>query len=516
MIRYAIAGVLLAIGGVSTAIPDYHMLQQNSYYASRYAKWLSGARSRYLVHLFFAAILLTCCRWATPFVAAAAVFALVQVLRARSWQKRAIKPLVFTARVCRLLATNALLILGFSVVSVLWCRPLRIVAVVLATATPLTVLAVKAINEPIEAAVRRYYYNDARRILLRHKPMTVIGITGSYGKTSTKYALAALLQEKYNVCFTPGSFNTTLGVVRTIRERLKTTDDVFIVEMGAKQVGDIREICDLVQPDFGIITSVGEQHLETFKTLENVCRTKFELADAVKRKGGKMYLNMDCPPVAERAAEYDFVGYGHENGEVCVVEGASGRFGSSFTVTRGETALSLQTKLLGSHNIQNITGAVALAMDLGVSERDLRFAVSKLAPVSHRLEMKPFQKGSLLLDDAYNANPAGCLEAVRVLSTFDGCRKILVTPGLVELGEREEACNADLGRAAMDVCDVLVFVGKERSKPLMAGAETSERFNREKIFVVSSFQEAMSILSPLLQADCVVLLENDLPDNYSK
>ena len=155
-------------------------------------------------------------------------------------------------------------------------------------------------------------------------------------------------------------------------------------------------------------------------------------------------------------------------------------------------------------------------MDLGVSDRDLRFAVSKLAPVSHRLEMKPFRNGSLLLDDAYNANPAGCLEAVRVLASFEGCRKILVTPGLVELGQREEACNMELGRAAMDVCDMVVFVGAERSKPLMAGAEKSKRFDPGKVLVASSFAEAMQLVSPELQSDCVVLLENDLPDNYIK
>ena len=135
------------------------------------------------------------------------------------------------------------------------------------------------------------YVKDARRILESMPGLTVIGITGSYGKTSTKNFLHSLLSVKYNVLMTPESYNTTMGVVRTVRERLRPTHQVFIVEMGAKNPGDIREICDLVRPKYGMITSIGEQHLETFKTLDNIIKTKFELADAIPRRD--CLLNLD-------------------------------------------------------------------------------------------------------------------------------------------------------------------------------------------------------------------------------
>lgn len=517
----ALSCTFLAVGGLFSLLRELHMLQQNSYFASRYLKWVLHSRKKYVYHalilvLFVLAFILFGSSRPMAMTIGFGVWPLTMIPVWFRSRKKAIKPLVFTARVKRQIVTACVLLSAAGVLTVFVLEWMIYVLIVLSVLTPLTALLALWINAPIEAAVRRYYYNDARRILREHKPMIVIGITGSYGKTSTKYALTRLLEEKYNVCCTPGNFNTTLGVVRTIRENLRPTDDVFIVEMGAKKVGDIREICELVQPDMGIITSVGEQHLDTFKTPENVCRTKFELADAVARKGGRIYLNMDCEPERERAGGYDHVGYGHGEWDVRITEGTSDRMGSSFVLNREGRFLSLQTKLLGAHAVLNLAGAVAVAMDLGVSERDIRFAASKLTPVSHRLELKPFLKGSLLIDDAYNANPAGSLEAVRVLSCFDGYRKILITPGLVELGEREYACNADLGRAAMDVCDLIVFVGQKRSVPLMAGARESARFDESCVRVVSSFREAMDSVSGSLNASTVTLLENDLPDNYSE
>ena len=521
MIWTVITVALLAVGGVFFLLSELHMLQQNSYFASRYFAWLGGVWKRYIAHVVFAAGLFVDWYFVSvgrPYALTciAVIFALCVIPAFFRGQKKAIKPLVFTARVKRQIVTASLLLVALGTCGVLLHPAFLAAFFLLVTLTPLTAVLVLKINEPMEAAVRHWYYRDAKRILREHKPMTVIGITGSYGKTTTKYALARLLEEGHSVCITPGNFNTTLGVVRTIREHLRPYHDVFIVEMGAKSVGDIKAICDLVEPDLGIITSVGEQHLDTFKSLENVCRTKFELADAVNRKGGKIYLNMDCAPEAAHAAGYDFVGYGHGECDAVITEGVSGRLGSSFTVTKGERVLEMQTKLLGRHAIQDIAGAVTLAMDLGVSDRDLRYAVSQLAPVSHRLELKPYLKGSLLIDDAYNANPAGSLEAVRVLGGFEGYRKIIITPGLVELGEREHACNVDLGRAAMDVCDDVIFVGQKRSLPLLEGAKASDRYDAKRVSVVTSFKEAMAIITGSLDATCVVLLENDLPDNYSK
>ena len=252
-----IACVLLAVGGCFAAIGDYHMLQQNSYFISRYRKWLCGSLKKYVGRLAWVIVLLAASFNAILFLLACAAFAAWEVYISLAKQKKAIKPLVFTARVKRMMTTNALLLAAAGALSVFVSSYFLALMIALACFTPLTAVAVITINEPAEALVRRRFINDAKRILREHKPMTIIGVTGSFGKTSTKYALARILSEKYNVALTPGSFNTPLGVVRTVREKLKPADDVFIVEMGAKNVGDIREICDIVHPDECLITSVG-------------------------------------------------------------------------------------------------------------------------------------------------------------------------------------------------------------------------------------------------------------------
>lgn len=510
-----IAGVLLAVGGCFALSGDLHMLQQNSYYLSRYGRWLKGSLGSFVPRLCWVVVLSVASINMYVLVAASALFALVYALSAPKKQKKAIKPLVVTARVKRQFFTAAVILLGCAVGAYFWSYAVYL-SILFACVTPLTACIVKLVNEPVEAAVRQYFIADAKWILRKHKPMTVIGITGSYGKTGTKFALARILQERYNVAFTPASFNTPMGVVRTIREQLKPTDDIFIVEMGAKNIGDIKEICDIVRPDIAIITSVGPQHLETFKTLDNVARTKFELADAVRGKGGRIYLNVDSEPIAAKAGEYTCIRYGSKDADSVISDVTSGRYGASFTLTHKGESVTLQTKLLGAHNVQNLAGVVTVATDLGVSERDIRFAVSKLDPVEHRLQLKPFINGSLLIDDAYNANPAGSLAAVDVLASFDGCRKIIVTPGLVELGDKEYQYNFDLGKKAAQSCDEIVLVGEKRSIPLADGARSVEGFSEDRLHVVPTFKDAMTLLNGMTDSECAVLFENDLPDNYSK
>lgn len=213
-------------------------------------------------------------------------------------QKKSIKKLVFTARIKRLFAAAALILLICVLIYALFPGTLTgdffsVLAFSLAFISPLLCLLCRFVTAPVDKAVTRWYINDAKRILKEHKNLTVIGITGSYGKTSTKFILNRILSEKYNVVATPHSFNTPMGVVRTVREYLKPQTQIFICEMGAKNIGDIKEICDIVHPKYGIITSVGEQHLDTFKTVDNVFKTKFELATEVLNNGGEMFVNGD-------------------------------------------------------------------------------------------------------------------------------------------------------------------------------------------------------------------------------
>jgi len=517
---YLFASIILAaVSGLFSLTRQLQMLQQNSYFPSRYTGWLKdNIPSLNIVALFIVSVLFNYNFYLiqTIFVS---IVTVLNIISAIKLQKKSIKKIVFTGRIKRLFGCATiifvLLILAFalsqkariykSAVALIW---------ILAFASPLLTYICWAVTLPIEKAFSRWYINDAKRILKQHKNLKVIGITGSYGKTTTKFILTRILSEKYNVVCTPHSFNTPMGVVRTIREKLQPQTQIFVCEMGAKNIGDIKEICDIVNPDYALITSVGPQHLETFKSVDNVFKTKFELADAVLAKNGMVLANFDSDGINTRADSKSIISYGTGSSFTYTAENViSGRNGSEFNITLGEEKLKLTSRLLGMHSIVNITGAIGLAHTLGVSAEDIKYAVASLKPTEHRLEMKSSVKGSVMIDDAYNSNPEGCIEAVKVLGSFEGMQKVIITPGLIELGEKEYECNYNLGLEAAKICDIIIFVGKNRSKP-MTDAVNSTNFNTEKLFVASSFNEAMEIYSKFADNNTVVLLENDLPDNY--
>ncbi len=510
--------VIVALGGMFTFTRQAQMLQQNSYFPSRYLKWLREEmhlRKQILHLLFFAtAILLFFFGGSIAMISYSSFMLIFKIVRAKYLQKNSIKPLVYTARVKRQYLTLGVLYLLIIALDVVFPNPVFPVLIVLFSYMPyFSVLLIRLINAPIENSFTKWYINDAKKMLRSHPNLKVIGVTGSYGKTSTKYVLAEFLSQKYNVLYTPASFNTPLGVVRTIREKLRPETQIFIAEMGAKNVGDIKEICDIVAPDMGVITSVGPQHLETFKTIENVASTKFELADAVKQKDGKVFLNLDNEYINAKAESYPTVGYG-SNADISFKNVSYSPSGAGFDITYPNGEIHISTKLLGLHNVSNITAAAAVSLELGIKPQDIAFAAARLSPVSHRLELKPFLGGATLLDDAYNANPVGCIEAVNVLGQFEGFKKIIVTPGLVELGDKEYEYNYNLGMAAAEKCDVIILVGEKRAIPMKKAAE--DKGFGGALHVVESFAAAMNILRGICDRETAVLIENDLPDNYSK
>lgn len=518
-IFFLLSLILTALTGLFSLVKQFQMLQQNSYFPSRYFGWLRTNFSPLQIFIFF----ITSCFLAFSFFEGLAVFCLIVLLvtifLTIKQQKKSIKKLVFTGRIKRLFACVATVYLILILIYVIKPQlPLGVTCasllLLISIISPISAILGWAITLPIEKIFSFYYTRDAKRILKEHKNLKVIGITGSYGKTTTKFILTRILSEKYNVVCTPQSFNTPMGVVRTIREQLKPQTEFFVCEMGAKKIGDIKEICKIVNPDFALITSVGAQHLETFKTIGNVFKTKFELADAVKRKGNKAFVNGDSAEILSRIFPSDFEVYGTNSDFDYTAENISyGKYGSEFDIVLGDEKIHLTSRLLGLHSIINIAGAAALAYSLGVSAEEIKYAVSALKATEHRLELKTSVAGSLLIDDAYNANPEGSLEAVRVLGSFDSMKKVIITPGLIELGEKEYDCNFALGLEAAKKCDIIIFVGKNRSKPMVDAVNTTD-FNKENMFVASSFKEAMEIYSRFADSNSVVLLENDLPDNY--
>ena len=263
-----------------------HMFQLNSYRADDQWHWLLKNRGKAvpLALPFIGAVIGVICGKNAGMIVCA-VFVLLACLFYKP--KKAKKPLKYTPRVKRMLVTVAVLYIAMTVLLAVFAsgRVIALTAGLVAAASPFVIILANVINKPIELSINRYYTNDAKKMLAACPNLTVIGVTGSYGKTSVKFILGTILQEKYQTLITPSSFNTPMGVTKIIRERLTPATQVFVAEMGARHVGDIKELCRLVHPRYGVLTSVGPQHLDTFHTLERFKNTKYELMDAVPADG---------------------------------------------------------------------------------------------------------------------------------------------------------------------------------------------------------------------------------------
>lgn len=500
---------------------DLMMLQQNSYMNDRYIRWFnqSGESTNYL-RIGACISLLLCLVRHIPFWASLGCAILIMSWGTVSLLKRKYKkPLVVTKRVGRLYTVTAML--SLVVIAITWAATgvllyAAVAAIALNVVSPLIMLAANILLRPVEKRINRKFYNEAQSILRSMPELKIIGVTGSYGKTSTKHYLNRILSEKYDVAMTPGNFNTTLGVIRTVREYLKPYNEVFIVEMGAKQLGDIKEICDLVHPSMGIVTAVGEQHLESFKTIENVQRTKFELVDALP-SDGLAIVNNDFAMGASRKVDNvkclryaisatDGADYIASIDEITPV-------GTAFTIKGEGREYKFHTRLVGECNISNLTAAVIVALKLGVDENKIAYAIEKIEQVEHRLNMKRTAGGVTIIDDAYNSNPTGSKMALDVLAAMNKGKRIVVTPGMVELGDRQYELNKELGRYAASRADVVIVVGQYNKDALSEGLVEGEA-SEDKVIFASTFGEAQQILSQILKNGDTVLYENDLPDTF--
>lgn len=427
------------------------------------------------------------------------------------------KKYVITARVKRLYAVHVivLLLLGTSV----WFAaglPFGAFGIWIAL-LPLLCALSGLIALPVEKLIFSLYFNDARKKLLENKRLIRIGITGSYGKTSTKFVMATILSQKYNVLYTPSSFNTPMGITRIVRERLTPSHQVFIGEMGARHVGEIRQLAKLVQPAIGILTSVGPQHLDTFKTFDRIRKTKYELIEALPDDGYAVFSD-DGATVTElydKTKHVQSVLVGGPSSPVRAENVCVDGSGSSFTLhIDGMGEIDCRTEMLGEHNIRNIVVSAAVAHHLGLSAEQIRRGIASLKPVEHRLQLLRSAGGINVIDDAFNTNPRSSAEALKVLKMFSG-RRVLVTPGMVELGKDEERYNREFGGNICGAADLVFLVGKNHTRPILEGM-LENGFNKENVYCVSSLDEAIKMMNPMLKPGDTVMYENDLPDNYSE
>lgn len=508
---------------------DLQMMQQNSYRNDRYFKWWRMSKDySSMARIVDLLMLLLLASQFSPLVTMPIATVVFGVKAVKLMGKKYKKPLVVTNRVKRLLSAMLLLTVIVAALPFIVDGGIELteafaaMAIMLAAMATLSWVVLTACNvamRPVETAINNGYVNDAKRIIGQMDQLTVVGITGSYGKTSTKHYLNRILSEQFSVVMTPGSYNTPMGVTRTVRELLKPYTEIFICEMGAKQLGDIKEICDIVHPHYGIITAVGEQHMESFKTIENVQRTKFELADALP-SDGFCVVNDDFPYVANRevtntgCVRYAVQATDHADYRAANIEYSES--GTRFNVVdaEGNTVLQLQTRLVGECNISNLLAAVIVAKRLGVADDKIRYAVSQIEQVEHRLNIKRTAGGVTIIDDAFNSNPHGSRMALDVLARMTKGKRIVVTPGMIELGDRQQALNEEFGAHVAETVDVAIVVGQYNRDAIVKGIRRSGKFADDALIVVDSFAEAQQRLATLLKPGDTILYENDLPDTF--
>jgi UDP-N-acetylmuramoyl-tripeptide--D-alanyl-D-alanine ligase len=438
-----------------------------------------------------------------------------------------IKPLVFTQRARRLFGASLLVpVVGALVgvtLSIALGSDIPLALAVLAVISSLWQCArllagANATLAPMQRRVNRRFEAAARARLDLIAP-TVIGITGSYGKTTTKVCIGAVLSEREPTLITPASFNSFLGVVRTINEHLEPEHRNFVVEMGMYRAGDIAELCELVHPVIGVLTAIGPVHLERLGSIEAIADVKAELALALPANG-HLVVNGDDPRCVEIAGRVgiDAVLFGLENPDARVraqdIGLADGR--THFQLVIDDERIAVSSGLLGRHNVSNLLAAATVGHLGGLALEEIARGLARVEPPQHRLQPIPNARaGIVVIDDAYNSNPAGAAAALEVLHSHPAKRRILVTPGMVELGEQERELNERFGRQAAAVCDQVILVGPRRTVPIEQGLRAGG-FDPGAVTVVRDIAEATEVLGRMTRAGDVVLFENDLPDMYSE
>lgn len=510
------------------------MLQLTGYKLKSYAKWFKETKFSYVSRLFMLAFLSFLSMTITNvlledfftgkmhiFSYCGIIFYLLfcSMFIINSFNGKQKTPLKYTRRMKRLVVvytiivaftTFAITYVGYKIFPLISFGLISVVPLFL----PLLVVLAYFITWPLEKLISNSYIKKAKKKLKNLPNLKVIGITGSYGKTSVKNILSTLLSEKFKVCPTPASYNTPLGLAKTILSNLDSDDEVFIAEMGAKQVGDINELCQMVEPKIAVITGIGNQHLLTFGTVDNIIKTKSELAEFVKNNKGKIFINTDGDLAKKISMNYPkSFKISLQDNMFSISDIKTTKDGSTFVLNLGDKSKKCKTILLGKHNISNILLASTVAFEMGLTLEEIAKGIEKLHTVSHRLEIIKSSSQYTIIDNSYNSSVQGSEASIDVLSKFSG-KKFVITPGLVELGKEQFNANFEFGKTMASVCDYVIIDSTINFEAINSGLIFGG-FDEEHILQAGSLSQAVMVLNTLVEADDVVLFENDLPDNYS-
>jgi UDP-N-acetylmuramoyl-tripeptide--D-alanyl-D-alanine ligase len=415
--------------------------------------------------------------------------------------------LALTRRLRTLAIVASVLLVVIAVVAALTVS-LVIGAVVVAVVFPFVVDLAAAVLAPIEARLGNRYVRDAQATLERVRPR-VVAVTGSFGKTSTKEHIRDLLGDRYLVVASPASFNNRLGLARAINEHLQPGTEVFVAEMGMYAEGEIRALCEWLPPEIAVLTAVGPVHLERLGSIDAIVRAKSEIFERAR----VAVVCVDDPRLAAVADDLSARGMrvwrcgatDRPNLDVAFVVAADGSArlrvdGTEHSVRIGD----------GTHP-SNLACAVAVARELDVAVDRVVARLARLAVPAHRLEVRTSERGVTVIDDTFNANPDGARHALDLLAHVDGGgRRVVVTPGMVELGAEQAEANEQFARLASESADTLVVVGRTNRAALLRGA----RGGSTAVECVANRDRGTAWVRSTLGSGDVVLYENDLPDHY--
>jgi len=435
------------------------------------------------------------------------------------------KKLVYTARIKRLIVTLTILhiipmiVLEWNINNTMITWVLLLIESIMLYLNHFVVFIAMIINTPIEKLVYLHFKHQAQKKIKSMPNLKIIGITGSYGKTSCKNILGEILNVKYNALPTPKNLNTFNGLIMTVNNHMDKFTDIFIAEMGAYVRGEIARLCKLIKPQYGILTTIGTAHLESFGSQENIQKGKFELIESLPADGFGI-LNRDDPYQVsyklKNKVRIIWIGIDNKEADVRAENIKCSSKGTTFDVILKDdkTRYSFQTKLLGKHNVYNILSAIACGIEFNIDMKELQRAVLSVKPVEHRLELKKI--GNFYqIDDAYNSNPVGAKNACEILKMMPGM-KIVVTPGMIELGSKEDEYNEKFGEQIADAADLVILIGEKKTKPIKAGL-LKKGFDKEKIIVFNDVREAYPfIMEKANNKDVYALFENDLPDTFNE
>ncbi|MDD3999360.1 MAG: UDP-N-acetylmuramoyl-tripeptide--D-alanyl-D-alanine ligase [Bacilli bacterium] len=426
-------------------------------------------------------------------------------------KRHSILKLKYTRRIKRLILM-IIIVLTFSLSILAWLLPLPHLSsgmVLLLLILPILILFSEIIIQPLESLISRFYIQKAKKKLSLFGT-EVIGITGSYGKTGTKSILFSFLKDKYFTFPTEASYNTMNGVALSINRNLKSYYQFFISEMGATKKNDIEKLSAFVKPKYGIITTIGPQHLETFKSIDNILEEKIKLIENLPSDGIGI-VNYDNKYLKKYRLETKckLITFGLESGADYQGSDLKANLnGLQFKIKYKKKEVLIKTPLLGTHNVYNILAAFALASELGIPENDLVYQSLVLEPVKNRLSV--YQEGLLtIIDDAFNSNHEGFLNALEVLSYYK-LPKVLITPGIVEGGKEEERINYSLAKKIAITCNQVLLI---KTKATLAIKRGLDNLNYQNVEFVDNFKKALESVKEQEQ-EAVVLIENDISDIY--